>query len=115
MAAPDDQTVRSEAALVRRYRMLVNAWPWVLGGIGFVFLGDLVGVDVPSVVPPPLILLMALAFVAWVISYVVLSFAFSWHGIRCPSCRAPFAPGLSFIVPESCAACGYNVGSRKGE
>jgi hypothetical protein len=51
----------------------------------------------------------ALLLVVLAVPWLVVSWAFALGKIKCPSCDAPFAPGLHVWVPKTCGGCGYDI------
>ena len=47
------------------------------------------------------------------IPWLLVSWAFSSGAIKCPSCRAPFAPRFHLWVPKACQNWGHDAAASK--
>ena len=107
-AIPD---LGDRARRLRIYRLLVNSFTPLLAIA-------LLVVVLRWTVPPLLSLLVfvwtadAFLLAALAVPWLLVSWAFAFGKIKCPSCEGPFTSGFHLWVPKACQHCGYDITAR---
>ena len=96
------------ARRLRTYRFLANSFVPLLA---VALLVVVLRYTVPQLLSLLVVIWTADAFllVLLVVPWLLLSWAFAYGKIKCPSCNAPFASRFHLWVPKTCQNCRYDV------